>query len=141
MANTLASTAENQNESVNVNVTAPINPADMIVHVRPFVISLSGATILRASMVMVQKRNMIEKALEKTEIMLTMTATLVVLPSAMSDNNRATIPNVGAPGGCPTWSLYAVAMCSPGSHQLTVGSTVRIWVTAAIAKTNHPTML
>ena len=82
-----------------------MNPADMIVHVRAFVISLSGATILRASMVMVQKRNRIEKALEKTETMLIMTATLAVLPNAMKENNRATSPNVGAPGGCPTWSL------------------------------------
>ena len=47
----------------------------------------------------------------------------------------------GAPGGCPTSSLYAEAMNSPQSQKLAVGSTVRKYTKVAAAQTAHPVTL
>ena len=43
---------------------------------------------------------------------------------AKSDAMRASIMKRGAPGGCPTSSLYEVAMNSLQSHRLVEGSIV-----------------
>ena len=100
IANTLASTDENQNESVKVKVSAPINPAAMMVHIRSVVISSPfGTTSFLASMVMVQKRNRMANALLNTEIIFIITATLPVSPKAKSESTRAASWKVGAPGG------------------------------------------
>ena len=47
-------------------------------------------------------------------------------PKANKEKKRPNIWNNGAPGGCPTWSLNAVAMYSPQSQKLIVGSTVKV---------------
>ena len=44
----------------------------------------------------------------------------------------------GAPGGCPTSNFQALEMNSPQSQNEAVGSMVRRYVAAAIAKTTHP---
>ena len=44
----------------------------------------------------------------------------------------------GAPGGCPTSNFQALEMNSPQSQKEAVGSMVRRYVAAAIAKTTHP---
>ena len=41
-----------------------------------------------------------------------------------AEKRRPRIMKKGAPGGCPTSSLYAVAMNSPQSQKLEVGSMV-----------------
>ena len=55
--------------------------------------------------------------------------------------NRANNMKNGAPGGCPTSSLYAEAMNSPQSQKLAVGSTVRKYTKVAAAQTAHPVTL
>ncbi len=76
-------------------------------------------------MTIVQNKNNMVKALAKADIKLTILATCVT-----SDANIAKkAPNIwykGAPGGCPTSSLEAVAMYSPASQKLTVGSRVSV---------------
>ena len=47
----------------------------------------------------------------------------------------------GAPGGCPTSSLYDVAINSAQSHRLDEGSIVSRYVMAAMANTHQPTIL
>ena len=90
MANTFASTAENQNESVKVNVIAPTNPAASIVHIFSVVISSPfGTRSFFEIIVMVQNRKRITNALLSTEIILIITATLVVSPKANSERNLA----------------------------------------------------
>ena len=102
MANTLASTAENQKESVKVNVIAPTKPAARIVHMFSCVISSPGLiSIFLAIIVMIQNRNRITKALLSTETILIITAALLVSPNAKSERKRAISWKVGAPGGCP----------------------------------------
>jgi hypothetical protein len=49
--------------------------------------------------------------------------------------------NNGAPGGCPTWSFAEVAMYSPQSQKLIVGSTVRVYVISAIANAHQPVIV
>ena len=44
----------------------------------------------------------------------------------------------GAPGGCPTSNFQALEMNSPQSQKEAVGSIVRRYVAAAIAKTTQP---
>jgi hypothetical protein len=86
---------------------------------------------------MVQKRNRIVKALASAERAFTHIATCVV-----SDANRLkkcpmSMKN-GAPGGCPTSNFQAEEMNSPQSQKDAVGSIVRRYVAAAMAKTTHP---
>ena len=47
----------------------------------------------------------------------------------------------GAPGGCPTSSLYAAVMYSPQSHRLAVSSIVKRYTSEAIANTAQPVTL
>jgi len=47
----------------------------------------------------------------------------------------------GAPGGWPTINLLAVAINSPQSQKLAVGSTVLMNTKDAVAQTNHPKKL
>ena len=47
----------------------------------------------------------------------------------------------GAPGGCPTINLADVAMYSPQSQKLIVGSTVSVKVTKATAKATQPNIV
>ena len=47
----------------------------------------------------------------------------------------------GAPGGCPTSSLYAAVMYSPQSHRLAVSSIVKRYTSEAIANTTQPVIL
>ena len=73
---------------------------------------------------MVQKRNRMVKLLASADIALIIFAA-VSGPEAKMEKNRAIIMKSGAPGGCITSSLYAVAINSPQSHKLAVGSMVR----------------
>jgi hypothetical protein len=78
------------------------------------------------SMVMVQKRKAIVSPLDKADIILIILATPEVSPKANREKNRPNNWKIGAPGGCPTWSLKAVAIYSPQSQKEVVGSDVRI---------------
>lgn len=60
---------------------------------------------------------------------------------AKIEAKRARSMKRGAPGGCPTSSLYDVAMNSLQSHRLVVGSMVMRYVADAMAKTSQPMML
>jgi hypothetical protein len=77
-------------------------------------------------------------ALAKPDIALTIMAALVTSPPAKKVKNRDMIINIGAPGGCPTCSLYAEAINSPQSQKLVVGSMVKRYTIAAIRKITHP---
>ena len=81
------------------------------------------------------------KALANADRELTMDATKATLFPANSENILANIINSGAPGGCPTSSLYEVAINSPQSHSEAVGSLVIRYTVAAMANTNQPEML
>jgi hypothetical protein len=74
--------------------------------------------------VRVQNRNRMVKALARAERMFTVTATLVTSPPAKRVKSRPSTMKKGAPGGCPTSILNAVAMNSPQSQKLAVGSMV-----------------
>jgi len=63
----------------------------------------------------VQKRNIMVKALAKAEAELIIIATFSVSP-VIREKTRPMIINKGAPGGCPTWSLNELAINSPQSH-------------------------
>ncbi len=54
---------------------------------------------------------------------------------------RAMSMKSGAPGGCPTSSLYDVAMNSAQSQRLDEGSIVSRYVKAATANTAQPVIL
>src|SRR6187200_3133791 len=87
-----------------------------------------------------QNKNRMVNALEKTDTMLTIKATCVSFVA----NKAKKAPIIwynGAPGGCPTSSLAAVAMYSPQSQKLMVGSTVRLYVIRAIVKANQPVIV
>ena len=102
---TLASTAENQKESEKVNAIEPTNPAAKMVHILALVISPSFMMSFLASRVMVQKRKRMVKLLERLSMALINTATFAVFPKANKAKMRPISWNVGAPGGCPIWSL------------------------------------
>ena len=72
---------------------------------------------------MIQNKNSTVNALASAERELIASATYCV-EGAKSDAMRPSNMKSGAPGGCPTWSLNAVAMNSPQSQRLTVGSSV-----------------
>jgi hypothetical protein len=90
--------------------------------------------------VSVQKRNRIVNALAVAESVFTVTATLVRSPPANRVKKRPSIIKNGAPGGCPTSILKAVAMNSPQSQKLAVGSIVNRYTIREIRKTPHPSM-
>jgi hypothetical protein len=70
-------------------------------------------------------------------MILTITATLSTEGANMV-KNLAIIMKRGAPGGCPISNLYEVEMNSAQSHRLAVGSIVKKYVTADIAKAIQP---
>jgi hypothetical protein len=58
-----------------------------------------------------------------------------------NDNNDINLPSnkkVGAPGGCPTSSLYEQEINSPQSQKLAVGSEVRKKMVIAVKPTSQP---
>ena len=99
--------------------------------------SVSGCTNFFASAVMVQKRNKIVKALANAERAFTHMATWAVSEANRLKKWPMSIKN-GAPGGCPTSNFQAEEMNSPQSQKDAVGSIVRRYVAAAMAKTTHP---
>jgi hypothetical protein len=80
------------------------------------------------------------KALENTETMFTIKAIYVSLIAKRAKKAPIIWYN-GAPGGCPTSSFAAVAIYSPQSQKLIVGSTVSEYVINAMVKTNHPSIV
>jgi hypothetical protein len=88
---------------------------------------------------MIKYKNNTVKALENTEIRFTKKA--VFSGEGEKEAKKApTIWKKGAPGGCPTSNFAEVAIYSPQSQKLTVGSTVLIYVSKAIKKTLQPVM-
>jgi hypothetical protein len=98
----------------------------MIENIFARVIKPSLIMIFLASMVMLQNKKRIVKLLERADMVFTILATKVWSPKAKRLKNLPNIWNNGAPGGWPTSSLYAVAMYSPQSQKLMVGSDVKI---------------
>ena len=77
----------------------------MMVMSRPVVISSGlGHTSLRVRCVMLQKRNRMQPALSRADMMLTIKATSEG-SLANWENKLAVSMKNGAPGGCPTSSL------------------------------------
>jgi hypothetical protein len=70
--------------------------------------------------------NRMQNALAVHDIRFEVNPTHSVLPSESIVKSLITIIKNGAPGGCPTSSLYDVAVNSIQSHQLAVDSQVRI---------------
>jgi hypothetical protein len=68
-------------------------------------------------------------------------ATYAVFPKANKEDSRDINIKRGAPGGCPACNLYEVAINSPQSQRLVVGSTVRKYTMVAIAKHIQPAIL
>ena len=58
--------------------------------------------------------------------------------SNMLEITAPIIWNKGAPGGCPTSSLTAVAVYSGQSHSGAVGSVVRMYTSEPMANISHP---
>jgi hypothetical protein len=122
IAYTSPSTAENQKESENVYAKEPRIPENIIINISELL--FGSPIIFFPNEVIVQKRNIMVKAENEADIKLIMYATLVVSPKAKLEKKFPSNKNVGAPGGCPTCSLYAVAIYSPQSQKLVVGSSV-----------------
>src|SRR5690606_16995252 len=87
-----------------------------------------------------QNRNMIVNALARADIAFMVSATLDGSP-ANNVEKRPSNKKKGAPGGCPTSSLYAEEINSPQSQKLVVGSMVRMYTTAETTKASHPNRL
>ena len=107
----------------------------------PVVISPVLATNFRPNIVMVQNRNMMVKPLAMADKQLAQKATFVTSPPANKVKIRVSNWKVGAPGGCPTKSLYPVAMYSPQSHHEAVGSAVMMYTAEAKIPMSHPKMM
>ena len=90
---------------------------------------------------MVQNRNNIVKALASADRELIIIAAFVTSLPANNVKNLEISIKRGAPGGWPTCSLYALAINSPQSHRLVVGSIVDRYTNAAIRKVIHPVIL
>jgi hypothetical protein len=84
-----------------------------------------ATTIFRIILDADQNINSIVKALENTETIFTIKA-LWLLSVANIAKNAPIIWYNGAPGGCPTSNLAAVAIYYPQSQKLIVGSTVKV---------------
>ena len=80
-------------------------------------------TSFRVKCVIVQNRNNMVSALNSADIAFTKTATLAGSDVSWVKALAVSIKK-GAPGGCPTSSLYADVMNSPQSQKLVVGSIV-----------------
>ena len=79
--------------------------------------------IFRNKIVDDQNMNKMVNALEKTDSILTINATVSLLVENIA-KKAPRIWNNGAPGGCPTSSFAEVEIYSPQSQKLMVGSTV-----------------
>ncbi len=90
---------------------------------------------------MVQNINKMVNALISADKMLTIMGNILTLLPAKRMKILPSIIKSGAPGGCPTSSLLAVAINSPQSQKLPVGSMVLRYVKAEMPKTIHPVML
>lgn len=95
----------------------------------------------KARCVIVQYKNIIVRALAIPEKALTIMATFSTLSPAKKEKNLAIIMNNGAPGGCPICNLYELAMNSPQSQRLTVGSRVERYTAADNKNTVQPSIL
>ena len=87
---------------------------------------------------MIQNRNITASPLAVLDKWFIISATKWTLPKA---NNETILPNnknVGAPGGCPTSSLYEQEINSPQSQKLAVGSEVRKNTVMAVKPTSQP---
>ena len=125
VAYTSPSTAENQNESEKVNANSPTKPVPIMEIISEVEILSSDETIIFfARWVIVQKRNNMVKALAKADKAFAIKATLDTSLPASKVNNLVRIIKIAQPGGCPISSLNPVAMNSPQSHKLAVGSRV-----------------
>ena len=123
-AYTSPSTALNQNVSLNVYANAPTTPEPMMVTNCGSVISCpSFTTIFRAKCVMLQKRNRMVNPLKRADIVFTIFATAPGSDASWVNRFAVSMKN-GAPGGCPTSSLYAEETNSPQSQKLPDGSMV-----------------
>src|SRR5574344_296366 len=85
----------------------------------------------RTKWVTLQNRNKMQKALIKALIVFTILATLLGSEVSCVKKLATSIKN-GAPGGCPTSSLYPVVINSGQSQKLAVGSLVEQETNAAI---------
>ena len=56
-------------------------------------------------MVIVQNRKAMVSPLDRADMVLTILATSEVSPKANREKNLPRSWKIGAPGGCPTWSL------------------------------------
>ena len=120
--------------------SAPTRPDARIVMVwAPVISRLLPTMSLRVRCVMLQNRNRMPAALISADMMLTMYATFP--GAANSEKKFAASMKNGAPGGCPTSSLFPERINSGQSQKLAVGSTVRQYVTAAIMNVSHPKVL
>jgi hypothetical protein len=139
LAYTSPSTAENQNVSENIYARDPTtaDPKIKAISLNPGSVLLL-ISILRTRCVMVQKRKRIVNALARPDREFTNRATISLLFPASKVNIRPTSRKKGAPGGCPTSSLYDAAINSPQSQKLAVGSSVDKYVNAATTKMIHP---
>lgn len=88
---------------------------------------------------MVQNKNNMVKALTNAVKIFINTAADCGLPKSVK-NLPKSIKN-GAPGGCPTSSLYDMVINSPQSQKLAVGSMVIKYTANAMAKVIHPTII
>ncbi len=90
---------------------------------------------------MLQKSNSIVNELAKADITFTHTGTFVRSLPANSVKNFAISSKNELPGGWPTSNLYEVAINSPQSQKLAVGSIVNKYTKEAIAKITQPEIL
>lgn len=126
VAYTSPSTAENQNESLKVNANAPTIPAPIMAIVDAVEASDPLFTIsFLARWVIVQNKNRTVKALMIAEKAFAIAATLVTSLPAKRVKKRVSNMKIAHPGGWPTSSLKPVAMNSPQSQRLAVGSKVK----------------
>src|SRR5690606_14957456 len=124
VALTSASTALYQNVSEKVNVKAPINALPKIA-TRWFllIVLLYKPTTFFKIFVLLQNINNMVNALETAATIFTIYA-IYVLSGTKIEKNAPNIWYRGAPGGCPTCNLVEVAIYSPASQKLNVGSKV-----------------
>src|SRR5690606_6181620 len=144
IAYTSDSTAENQNVSVKAYASAPTTPEAITTNSCGELNSAWSdvpTNTLRAKAVIVQNRKRIVKPLQTTDPIFIQNAIRDVSPIAKLENRFCIIKNRGAPGWCTICILKAEAINSPQSHQLTVRSTVMIYITVAMIPHIHPKRL
>ena len=90
---------------------------------------------------MIQKRNITANPLAVPDKKLISLATMWTSPNENNEINLPSNKNVGAPGGCPTSSLYEQEINSPQSQKLAVGSDVRKKMVIAVKPTSQPKTL